>query len=34
MNGLNLSPITAALLSIPLNPDLCDYIKVGHIALI
>lgn len=32
--GLNLSPITAALLNIPLNPFLCDSTKLGHIALI
>lgn len=30
--GLNLSPTTAALLNIPLNPLLCDSIKLGHIA--
>ena len=33
-NGLNLSPITAALLIIPLNPLLCDYTKLGQMALI
>ena len=31
-NGLNLSPTTAALRSIPLNPDLCDSMNVGQIA--
>jgi len=32
-NGLSLSPITAALLKIPLNPFLCDSTKLGQIAL-
>lgn len=32
--GLSLSPITAALLKIPLNPLLCDSTKLGQIARI
>ncbi len=30
--GLSLSPITAALLRIPLNPFLCDSTKLGQMA--
>ena len=32
ITGLNLSPITAALRSIPRNPLRCDYMNVGPIA--